>query len=76
MSRRPRRRTLARPVDRTRVIDRLATAMDPMLRRIARWVESRAWNRPGTDKTWVLAAMWAARAFQREVRRAERVHAR
>ena len=47
--------------------------MDPTLRRIARWLESRAWNRPGSDKTWVLGAMWAALAFQREVRRAERV---
>jgi hypothetical protein len=50
--------------------------MDPTLRRIARWLESRAWNRPGSDKTWVLGAMWAALAFQREVRRAERVDAR
>jgi len=50
--------------------------MDPTLQRIARWLESRAWNRPASDKTWVLAAMWAALVFQREVRRAQRVDAR
>ena len=66
----------AHPVDRRTTEDRLALAMDPTLQRIARWLESRAWNLPASDKTWVLAAMWAALVFQREVRRAQRVDAR
>jgi len=64
------------PVDRQTATDRLALAMDPTLQRIARWLESRAWNLPASDKTWVLGAMWAALVFQREVRRAERVDTR
>jgi hypothetical protein len=40
---------------------------------IARRIESRPWNRPGTDKTWLLQAMWQHRLFQREVAKAPRV---
>jgi hypothetical protein len=46
--------------------------LDPTLSRIARWLERRPWNRPGTDKTWVLESMWAALVFDRELDRAER----
>jgi hypothetical protein len=42
------------------------------LSRIARWLERQPWNRPGTDKAWVLDAMWAALVFEREATRAER----
>jgi len=47
--------------------------MDPTLERIARWLERRPSNRPGSDKTWVLESMWAALVFDRELARAERV---
>lgn len=40
---------------------------------IARRIASASWNRPGTDKTWVLDAMAQALRFQREVRQAKRV---
>jgi hypothetical protein len=36
-------------------------------------LQARSWNRPGTDKTWVLHAMWQQRLFMREVRQATRV---
>ena len=52
---------------------RLALAMDPTLQRIARWLEQRPWNRPGSDKTWVLESMWAVLSFDHELARAERV---
>jgi hypothetical protein len=47
--------------------------VDADLLRIARWLERQPWNRPDTDKAWVLKAIWTAYEFQREVRRAERV---
>jgi hypothetical protein len=40
---------------------------------LARKLQERPWNRPGTDKTWVLQAMWQQRLFMREVRQATRV---
>jgi hypothetical protein len=36
-------------------------------------LQDRSWNRPGTDKTWVLRAMWQQRLFMRELRQATRV---
>jgi hypothetical protein len=45
-------------------------------REIARKIQDAPWNRPGTDKTWVLHAMRAHRVFEREVRRARRVASR
>jgi hypothetical protein len=39
---------------------------------LARRLQDRSWNRPGTDKTWVLQAMWQQRLFMREVRQATR----
>jgi hypothetical protein len=39
---------------------------------IARRREAQAWNLPGTDKTWVLHALWEHRLFQKEVARARR----
>ena len=47
--------------------------MSEDLLEIAREIERQPWNRPGTDKTWVLCAMWTQRRFQDEVRRARRV---
>jgi hypothetical protein len=47
--------------------------LDPTLARIARWLQGRPWNRPGTDKSWVLESMWAALVFDRELERAQRV---
>ena len=44
--------------------------METDLLRIARWLERQPWNRPGTDKAWVLETLWTAREFQHEVRRA------
>lgn len=54
--------------------DRLAsTAMDAELERLARWLQSQPWNRPGTDKSWVLRSAWAALQFRAAVRTAVRV---
>jgi hypothetical protein len=50
--------------------------MTDRLREIARRLERAPWNRPGSDKTWVLNAMWQRIRFQGEVRRAERVEPR
>lgn len=49
--------------------------LSPTLSRIARWLEARPWNRPSTDKTWVLEAMLAGLAFRIATRAAERVTA-
>jgi len=43
---------------------------------IARKISSAPWNRPGTDKTWVLNAMAQALKFKREVAQAKRVDRR
>jgi hypothetical protein len=43
------------------------------LLQIALWVQDRPWNRPGTDKTWVLQAMWQHQLLMRELRQATRV---
>ena len=48
---------------------------DP-LTEIARKISNAPWNRPGTDKTWVLNAMAQNLKFQREVRQAKRVDER
>ena len=40
---------------------------------LARKIEGAPWNRPGTDKTWVLDAMWQRLRFEREVRPARPV---
>ena len=40
---------------------------------IARKISNAPWNRPGTDKTWVVNAMAQSLKFQREVRQAKRV---
>ena len=49
--------------------------MGEKLIEIARRVEGQPWNRPGTDKTWVLNAMSARQQFEQEVREAKRVRA-
>jgi hypothetical protein len=41
--------------------------------RLARWLEAQPWNRPGSEKSWVLRCHWSAFLFTREVRRAVRV---
>jgi len=51
-------------------------AMDAALRRLARMLERRPENAPGTDKAWVLRAMWQRLLFLREVRQARRVDRR
>ncbi len=43
---------------------------------LARRLQQQPWNRPGTDKTWVLQALRQHRLFSKEVRSAERVPAR
>jgi hypothetical protein len=43
------------------------------LRDLARRIEALPGNAPGSDKTWVLKAMWAQLVFQNQVGRAERV---
>jgi hypothetical protein len=50
--------------------------MSERLTEIAKRIESQPWNRPGTDKTWVLNAMSTQRMFQKEVRQAKRVRSR
>jgi len=37
---------------------------------LAKRIEGQPWNRPGTDKTWVLYALSTALKFQGEVRQA------
>ena len=46
------------------------------LTEIARKISSAPWNRPGSDKTWVVNAMAQALKFQREIRQAKRVDRR
>jgi hypothetical protein len=43
------------------------------LQRIAPRVETRPWNRQGTDKSWVLRSMWSALLLRDEIRHASRV---
>jgi hypothetical protein len=43
--------------------------------RLARWLEAQPWNRPGSDKSWVLRLASAFREFA-EVRRRARAAAR
>lgn len=50
--------------------------MSQRLLEIARRVQAQPWNRPGTDKTWVLYALWEHRSFQAEVARARRANGR
>jgi len=49
--------------------------MSKRLEEIARSLERAPWNRRGSDKTWVLNAMWQQIRFGAEVRQAERVQA-
>ncbi len=50
--------------------------MRQSLLELARWLEGRPWNRPGTDKTWVLKAMSQHDRFMREAKQATRVRGR
>ncbi|MHA7836873.1 MAG: hypothetical protein ACX98W_05370 [bacterium] len=50
--------------------------MAETLSEIARRISNAPWNRPGSDKTWVLDAMAQALKFQREIRQAKRVDGR
>ena len=47
--------------------------MTECLADIAKRIESQPWNRPGTDKTWVLNAMATHLQFRQEIRKAKRV---
>jgi hypothetical protein len=57
--------------------DRADTALDTQtrerLRELANWLAGRPWNRSGTDKSWVLAAMSESLAFEAQVRQAKLV---
>jgi hypothetical protein len=50
--------------------------MSEKLIEFARRLQQRRWNRPGTDKTWVLQALSQHQKFAEEVRSAVRVAAR
>lgn len=50
--------------------------MAETLSEIARKISNAPWNRPGSDKTWMLDAMAQALKFQHEVRRAKRIDGR
>jgi hypothetical protein len=50
--------------------------MSESLADIAKRIEAQPWNRPGTDKTWVLNAMSTHLQFRNEVRKAKRVRSR
>jgi hypothetical protein len=58
-------------------VERASEALDARtrarLREVADWLAARPWNRPGTDKRWVLAAMAESLAFHSQVVQAERV---
>jgi len=43
--------------------------MTDRLLEIAHKIQQRPWSQPGTDKSWVLRAMWERQRFQREIRR-------
>jgi len=45
--------------------------MQDRLLEIARKIQQHPWNQPGTDKSWVLQAMWERQRFDREVREAQ-----
>jgi len=62
------------PSCRQRRLDSAAVTED--LLRLARWLEAQPWNRPGSDKTWVLRTHWSGFLFSRELRRAVRVAVR
>lgn len=49
--------------------------LDARLREIARWLLAQPWNRPGSDKSWVLRCMTRGTSFRRELR-AQRDRAR
>jgi hypothetical protein len=49
------------------------TPVREQLVQLARRLQDRPWNRPGTDKTWVLQAMLQQLLFMGEVRQATRV---
>lgn len=46
--------------------------MSERLIELAHRIQEQPWNRPGSDKTWVLHAMSTYRKFQDEVREAGR----
>jgi hypothetical protein len=45
--------------------------MTQRLVEIARRMQARPWNRPGSDKTWVLRALWEQQVFRREIEKAQ-----
>ena len=57
-------------------MQRPETAMANRWAETARRIQAEPWNRPGTDKTWVLNALSQHRLFSKEVQNARRVAAR
>jgi len=44
--------------------------MTPRLTELAERIQQQPWNRPGSDKTWVVDALAQYRKFQQEIRQA------
>jgi hypothetical protein len=57
-------------------MDRSETARAQRWTEVARRIQAQPWNRPGTDKTWVLNALSQHLLFSKEVQNARRVSAR
>jgi hypothetical protein len=51
-------------------------SMSQRLIELANRIQQQPWNRPGSDKTWVLHAMWTHLEFMDEVHRAGRAGGR
>jgi len=50
--------------------------MEDHLTRLAERIERQPWNRPGSDKRWVLSALAEHQKWLRATKRAKRVRAR
>jgi hypothetical protein len=46
--------------------------LDPKLRRLARKIMAQTWNRPGTDKTWVVLNQYHFQDLLEEIERSRR----
>jgi hypothetical protein len=57
-------------------MQRSETAKAQRWTEIAQRIQAEPWNRPGTDKTWVLNVLSQHRLFSKEVQNARRVATR